>query len=183
MCRLSILLTPIATRELNVNTQLQSSTFWNVTHLFSRTRRWPLPPQHRTRGRTPKRCTLLPKTEHTSGATCVTCSVSPADQGLRSYAKATRSHLPGPERPEAIEMSRRALPNDAAELLRERFSTKVSVDKDTARRLSRSSTPCFRGKPHRGVVPARLDCAAGLCSQRIDLLSKSNASSNSRRIS
>lgn len=40
-----------------------------------------------------------------------------------------------PSRIEAIDMGRRGLHNDGAELLRERLSDKVEMDKDTARRL------------------------------------------------
>ncbi|MER9108691.1 UPF0262 family protein [Mesorhizobium sp. M0848] len=42
---------------------------------------------------------------------------------------------PGPERLEAIEMSRRSIHDTAAALLREQLSSTVIVDKDTARRL------------------------------------------------
>ena len=40
-----------------------------------------------------------------------------------------------PSRIEAIDMGRRGLHNDGAELLRERLADKVEMDKNTARRL------------------------------------------------
>ncbi|WP_018240891.1 UPF0262 family protein [Ensifer sp. BR816] len=43
--------------------------------------------------------------------------------------------LASPTRFEAIDMGRRAIHNDASELLRERLAAKVTIDKDTARRL------------------------------------------------
>ncbi|MER8798524.1 UPF0262 family protein [Mesorhizobium sp. M0984] len=67
-------------------------------------------------------------------------SLAPFRRLIKDYAFICESYYnaiawPGPERLEAIEMTRRAIHNDAAELLRERLSSKVSVDKDTARRL------------------------------------------------
>lgn len=50
-----------------------------------------------------------------------------------SYLNAIRT-LP-PSRIEAIDMGRRGLHNEGAEVLRERLADKVTMDKDTARRL------------------------------------------------
>lgn len=50
-----------------------------------------------------------------------------------SYYEAIRTS--SPSQIEAIDMGRRGLHNEAAELLRERLNGKVSVDTDTARRL------------------------------------------------
>lgn len=59
---------------------------------------------------------------------------------LKDYALVCDSHYDAmaranPERLEAIDMGRRAIHNEAAELLKERQSSKVAVDADTARRL------------------------------------------------
>ncbi|AAB91876.1 conserved hypothetical 18.7 kDa protein (plasmid) [Sinorhizobium fredii NGR234] len=48
------------------------------------------------------------------------------------YEAMCRSNL---ERLQAIDMGRRGIHDEAAELLRERLSAKVDIDKDTARRL------------------------------------------------
>ena len=50
-----------------------------------------------------------------------------------SYHQAIRSG--SPSRIEAIDMARRGLHNEAAEILRARLKGKVEVDNDTARRL------------------------------------------------
>lgn len=50
-----------------------------------------------------------------------------------SYVNAIRT-LP-PSRIEAIDMGRRGLHNEGADLLRDRLADKVTMDKDTARRL------------------------------------------------
>ncbi|MFO1152243.1 MAG: UPF0262 family protein [Rhodospirillales bacterium] len=50
-----------------------------------------------------------------------------------SYVDAIRT-LP-PSRIEAIDMGRRGLHNEGADILRERLANKVTMDKDTARRL------------------------------------------------
>ena len=50
-----------------------------------------------------------------------------------SYFKAIRSDAP--HRIETVDMARRAVHNDAAELLRECLSDKIEMDFDTARRL------------------------------------------------
>ena len=50
-----------------------------------------------------------------------------------SYFKAVRSH--NPKGIETVDMARRALHNDAAELLTECLEDKIEVDFDTARRL------------------------------------------------
>ena len=50
-----------------------------------------------------------------------------------SYYQAIRASTP--QQIETVDMARRALHNDAAELLRERLAGKIDVDFDTARRL------------------------------------------------
>jgi uncharacterized protein (UPF0262 family) len=50
-----------------------------------------------------------------------------------SYYQAVRQH--SPQQIETIDMARRGLHNEAAELLRERLDGKIEVDFDTARRL------------------------------------------------
>ncbi|RWE18571.1 MAG: UPF0262 family protein [Mesorhizobium sp.] len=67
-------------------------------------------------------------------------SLTPLRRLLKDYTRMCLSYQqamrwPGPERLEAIDVGRRGLHHEAAELLRERLSTKVSIDKDTARRL------------------------------------------------
>jgi len=67
-------------------------------------------------------------------------SLTPFRRLLRDYARICESYYdamcrPGPERLQAIDMGRRGIHNEAAELLRERLSAKVSIDKGTARRL------------------------------------------------
>ena len=51
-----------------------------------------------------------------------------------SYQGAIKSGAP-PSRIEAIDMGRRGLHNDGADLLKERLAGKVDIDHDTARRL------------------------------------------------
>ncbi|RWD42764.1 UPF0262 family protein [Mesorhizobium sp.] len=67
-------------------------------------------------------------------------SLTPLRRLLKDYTRMCLSYQqamrwPGPERLEAIDLGRRGLHDEAAQLLRERLSTKVSIDKDTARRL------------------------------------------------
>ncbi|PDT78673.1 UPF0262 family protein [Sinorhizobium sp. BJ1] len=67
-------------------------------------------------------------------------SLTPFRRLLKDYTRICESYYdamcrPGPERLQAIDMGRRGIHNEAAELLRERLSTKVSIDMDTARRL------------------------------------------------
>jgi uncharacterized protein (UPF0262 family) len=50
-----------------------------------------------------------------------------------SYYQAVRQH--SPQQIETIDMARRGLHNDAADLLRERLDGKIALDFDTARRL------------------------------------------------
>lgn len=52
---------------------------------------------------------------------------------VQSYDKAVRDGQPS--RIEAIDMGRRAVHNEGADLLQERLSTKIEMDFDTARRL------------------------------------------------
>lgn len=67
-------------------------------------------------------------------------SLTPFRRLIKDYTRICESYYdamcrPGPERLEAIDMGRRGIHNEAAELLRERLSSKVSIDNDTARRL------------------------------------------------
>ncbi|SEI21057.1 Uncharacterized protein, UPF0262 family [Rhizobium tibeticum] len=67
-------------------------------------------------------------------------SLTPFRRLLKDYTRICESYYdaicrPGRERLEAIDMGRRGIHNETAELLRERLSSKVGVDKDTARRL------------------------------------------------
>ncbi|WP_026617327.1 UPF0262 family protein [Ensifer aridi] len=67
-------------------------------------------------------------------------SITPFRRLLKDYARICESYYdamcrPGLERLQAIDMGRRGIHNEAAELLRERLSAKVRIDKDTARRL------------------------------------------------
>ena len=50
-----------------------------------------------------------------------------------SYYEAVRSSTPS--QIEAIDMGRRGIHNDGSDLLRERLAGKITLDKDTARRL------------------------------------------------
>ena len=52
---------------------------------------------------------------------------------FESYFQAVRGSTP--QQIETVDMARRAIHNDAAELLRERLEGKITVDFDTARRL------------------------------------------------
>jgi len=52
---------------------------------------------------------------------------------VRSYDEAVQNG--NPSRIEAIDMGRRGLHNDGAEMLKERLSDKIEMDMDTARRL------------------------------------------------
>ncbi|ESZ25768.1 UPF0262 family protein [Mesorhizobium sp. L2C066B000] len=81
-------------------------------------------------------CTL-PKTVGcmSSGLSCR----SPFPATVKDYTRICESYYdairhPGPERLEAIDMGRRGVHNEAAELLRARLSTKVNID-NAARRL------------------------------------------------
>ncbi|MGY5809958.1 UPF0262 family protein [Rhizobium sp. LEGMi198b] len=67
-------------------------------------------------------------------------SLTPFRRSLKDYARICESYYdairhPGPERLEAIDMGRRGVHNEAAELLKARLSTKVTIDNNTARRL------------------------------------------------
>jgi uncharacterized protein (UPF0262 family) len=67
-------------------------------------------------------------------------SLTPFRRLIKDYTRICESYYdamcrPGPERLEAIDMGRRGIHNEAADLLRERLSSKVSIDNDTARRL------------------------------------------------
>lgn len=67
-------------------------------------------------------------------------SLIPFQRLIKDYTRICESYYdaicrPGLERLEAIDMGRRGIHNEAAELLRERLSSKVSIDKETGRRL------------------------------------------------
>lgn len=67
-------------------------------------------------------------------------SLAPFRRLVRDYTHICESYYeairhPGPERLQTIDMGRRGIHDEASELLRQRLSTRVSVDKDTARRL------------------------------------------------
>jgi len=82
-------------------------------------------------------------------------SITPFRRLLKDYTRICDNYYdairrPGPERLEAIDMGRRSVHNEAAELLKERLSTKVLVDKDTARRLFTLICALLaRNAPHR----------------------------------
>lgn len=67
-------------------------------------------------------------------------SLTPFRRLLKDYTRICESYYDAIRRPsakqlEAIDMGRRGIHNEAADLLRERLSTRVNIDKDTARRL------------------------------------------------
>ncbi|ARO32663.1 hypothetical protein NXC14_PA00396 (plasmid) [Rhizobium sp. NXC14] len=67
-------------------------------------------------------------------------SLTPFRRLLSDYTRICESYYdavrhPGPERLEAIDLGRRGVHNEAAELLKSRLSAKVNIDNDTARRL------------------------------------------------
>lgn len=67
-------------------------------------------------------------------------SLAPFRPLLKDYMLVCESYygaIPrsSPEKLEAIDMGRRAIHNEASELLRKRLASKVAVDRDTARRL------------------------------------------------
>ncbi|WP_261330834.1 UPF0262 family protein [Rhizobium leguminosarum] len=67
-------------------------------------------------------------------------SLTPFRRLLKEYTRICESYYdamcrPEPDRLEAIDLGRRGIHNEAAELLRERLSAKVNIDNDTARRL------------------------------------------------
>lgn len=67
-------------------------------------------------------------------------SFAPFRRLLRDYTRICQSYYDTtlralPEPLEAIDMGRRGIHNEAAELLRERLSAKIVIDRDTARRL------------------------------------------------
>lgn len=76
------------------------------------------------------------------GAPVVThyLSLSPFRRFIRDYGALCDSYydaikMATPSRIEVLDMGRRSIHNDAAELLCERLKGKVSIDRDTARRL------------------------------------------------
>lgn len=67
-------------------------------------------------------------------------SMTPFRRLIDDYTRICTSYFdairhPSPERLEAIDMRRRGIHNEAADLLRTRLSAKLDVDKDTAPRL------------------------------------------------
>ncbi|WFU52029.1 UPF0262 family protein [Sinorhizobium terangae] len=77
------------------------------------------------------------KAEHVTGHHL---SLTPVRRLLKDYALVCDSYYDAmaranPERLEAIDTGRRAIHNEAAELLKRRLWSKVAVDADTARRL------------------------------------------------
>ncbi|WP_018099392.1 UPF0262 family protein [Sinorhizobium meliloti] len=67
-------------------------------------------------------------------------SLAPFRRLFKDYARVCETYHDtvrrfGTERLEAIDMGRRAIHNEAAELLRERLAAKIGLDTDTARRL------------------------------------------------
>ncbi|MBX5137696.1 UPF0262 family protein [Rhizobium lentis] len=85
-------------------------------------------------------------------------SIAPFRRLLKDYTRICESYYdavrrPGPERLEAIDIGRRGIHNEAAQLLRERLSTKVLIDKDTARRLFTLIYALLaRHAPHQGLL-------------------------------
>lgn len=65
---------------------------------------------------------------------------------VQSYTDALRDGKPS--RLEAIDMGRRGLHNEGAELLRERLKDKITIDTDTARRLFTLICVLHHGKTH-----------------------------------
>ena len=65
---------------------------------------------------------------------------------VQSYDEAVRDGKPS--RIEAIDMGRRGLHNEGAELLQERLSEKITLDMDTARRLFTLICVLHTGKTH-----------------------------------
>lgn len=67
-------------------------------------------------------------------------SLTPLNRVIKDYEMICESYyeairVSSPSQIEAIDMGRRGLHNEAAELLRERLNGKVTLDSDTARRL------------------------------------------------
>jgi uncharacterized protein (UPF0262 family) len=85
---------------------------------------------------------LVFEISHHEGGILVThyLSLSPFRGVIKDYSMICESYYQAirtgsPEQLEAIDMGRRALHNEAAELVRERLEGKVIIDLDTARRL------------------------------------------------
>ncbi|MER9083079.1 UPF0262 family protein [Mesorhizobium sp. M0895] len=75
-------------------------------------------------------------------------SLAPFRQLLKDYTRICGRHYdairrPDPERLEANDMGRRGIHNDAAELLRERLSSKVTVDRTQMARQWRCHPYCL----------------------------------------
>ena len=80
------------------------------------------------------------KNEDDEELTTVVLPLSPFRRTIRDYFAICESYYPAireraPHEIEAIDMARRGIHNDAAELLKERLEEKIEVDFDTARRL------------------------------------------------
>lgn len=129
-CRSRLLLQDTR-RARRANRRSRSSTSWSriPSHRSAMTAAATV---SRSRRRTDTwRCTLPTTTVRMSSATISRsplsggCSrITPAFATLRQLLR--RHQAPGPEQLEAIDMGRRGIHNEAAELLRERLSTKVA---------------------------------------------------------
>lgn len=78
--------------------------------------------------------------EHDGPLETIVVPMSPFRRIIREYFAICESYYQAirnasPSQIEAVDMGRRGIHNDAAEMLRERLSEKVEVDFDTARRL------------------------------------------------
>ncbi|EJJ25583.1 UPF0262 family protein [Rhizobium sp. CF142] len=80
-------------------------------------------------------------------------SAGPLHRLIRAYVAICEAHYEAAakgdaQRLEAIDMGRRATHNEASELLRDRLSTKVRTDLETARRLFTIIAACRMGNPY-----------------------------------
>jgi uncharacterized protein (UPF0262 family) len=81
-------------------------------------------------------------------------SAGPLQRVIRDYVAICEAHYEAAakgdtQRLEAIDMGRRAAHNEASELLRERLSTKMRTDLETARRLFTIIAACRMGNAYR----------------------------------
>lgn len=84
-------------------------------------------------------------------------SAGPLHRVIRTYVVICEAHYEAAakgdtQRLEAIDMGRRAAHNEASELLRERLSTKVRTDLETARRLFTIIAACRMGSTYRPAL-------------------------------
>ncbi|TJW00094.1 MAG: UPF0262 family protein [Mesorhizobium sp.] len=87
-----------------------------------------------------KRLMVSVTTEKGAYVLCHYLSLTPFRQILKDYALVSDSYADAkarlsPERLEAIDMGRRAIHYEAADLLRERLRSKIIIDQETARHL------------------------------------------------